>query len=92
LDLPNGFLREEETQLFQDCNARVEEQRSGSINVGEMPTFETEQPSESSKQPSKSSKQPSQSFKPHIQLRKKRKINTKNDEQDIVPNPKSPSG
>ena len=86
LDLPNGSLPEEETQLFQDCNARVEEQRSVGINVGEMPTFETEQPSESSKQPSQSSK-------PHIQLRKKRKIiDTKNDEEDIVPNPKSPSG
>ena len=66
LDLHNGSLPKEESQLFQDCNARVEEQRSVGINVGEMPTFDTEQPLESSKQPSQSSKS-------HNQLRKKEK-------------------
>ena len=49
MDLPNGYLPEEITQLFQDCNAKVEEQGSVGINVDEMPTFETEQPLESSK-------------------------------------------
>lgn len=75
LNLLNGSLPEEKKQLFQYCNAIVEEHRSVGINVSGMPT-----------------QQSSESSNLHNQLRTKKLNHKYSDQEDIVANPKPPTG